>query len=305
MNCIKNIIGALSLILAISVTSGCNYTSLPYLTDAFGDEACSFIEKNKAQPFFLYLSFNAPHTPMHARPDYLDEARDFFQTEQRAINAAMTRSLDENVGKVMVKLKELGLEENTLVFFTNDNGGAMPYNAYNNSPFSGTKGTFLEGGVHVPFIAQWPKVITAGTKYENTVISLNILATAVGVANGELPNDREYDGVNLIPYITNSVGGIPHETLFWRLMHHGAVRKGDWKLIWFEDKPARLHNLKNDIGVRNDLASQKPELVKELLKEFHNWEEKLTDPVWYSDLKWKKHSIDQYNQNNVEKFIKK
>lgn len=281
-----------------------DYKALPYLTDAFGNEACQFIDSNKEQPFFLYLSFNAPHTPMHARPDYLEEAREQFQTVQRAINAAMTRSLDENVGKVMAKLKELGLEENTLVFFTNDNGGAMPYNASCNDPFSGTKGTFLEGGVHVPFLAQWPGVIPAGMKYEHPVITLDILPTAVALAGGNCPSDREYDGVNLIPLMTGQSDAIPHEKLFWRLQHHGAVRKGEWKLIWFDDQAPRLHNLREDIGEQINLVNQEPELVKELLDDFHNWEKELIAPIWVSHPQWKQHSRMRYNQAYVDSLKK-
>jgi len=281
-----------------------NYTALPYLTDAFGDEACSFIEKNKTQPFFLYLSFNAPHTPMHARPDYLEEARSLFQTEQRAVNAAMTRSLDENVGKVMSKLKELGLEENTVVFFTNDNGGAMPYNASCNDPFSGTKGTFLEGGIHVPFLVQWPGNLPLGVTYEKPVMTLDILPTAVALAGGELPGDRVYDGVNLMPYLLGDKTQNPHEKLFWRLKYHGAVRRGDWKLIWFEDQAPRLYNLKEDVGERTDLADDEPALVKELLSEFHHWEKELTDPLWWNEPYWKQHSMDRYNQAYVDSLKK-
>lgn len=187
--------------------------SLPYLTDAFGNEAVDFIERNKQQPFFLFLSFNAPHGPLQAKKKYLEDARPSFQTEQRAINAAMTRSLDENVGKVMAQLKALGLEENTLVIFTNDNGGAMPYNASLNAPFSGTKGTFLEGGIHVPFVAQWPEKIKAGTVYENQIITLDVLPTAVAAAGGTIADN--IDGVDFIPFLTKSNSAArPHEDLY-------------------------------------------------------------------------------------------
>ena len=281
-----------------------DYHSLPYLTDAFGDEACKFIEKNKEKPFFLYLSFNAPHTPMHARPDYLEEAKENFKTEQRAVNAAMTRSLDENIGKVMDKLKELGLEKNTLVIFTNDNGGAIPYNASCNDPFSGTKGTFLEGGIHVPFIAQWPDVIPKGKIFNEPVITLDILPTAIEVAGGELPVDRSYDGVNLLPYVQGKKKGHPHDALFWRLLHHGAVRKGNWKLIWFDDKPPRLHNLKDDIGEQVDLSEKFPNKVRELLSEFNKWQKELSEPTWRTHPKWQKHSRDRYDQKYVNQLRK-
>jgi len=283
---------------------GVDYTALPYLTDAFGDEACAFIQKNKEHPFFLYLSFNAPHTPMHARPDYLEEARALFKTDERAVNAAMTRSLDENVGKVMAQLKELGLEENTLVFFTNDNGGAMPYNASCNDPFSGTKGTFLEGGIHVPFLAQWPGVIPSGSKYEQAVITLDILPTAVALAGGELPVDSIFDGVNLMPFIMGKKDEVPHDKLFWRLQHHGAIRKGDWKLIWFDDQAPRLHNLREDIGERINMAEHEPALVKELLNDFQGWQNEMVSPLWTSHPRWTPHSRMRYNQAYVDSLKK-
>ncbi|MBR8538232.1 sulfatase [Carboxylicivirga sediminis] len=278
----------------------CDYKSLPYLTDAFGDKACEFIKRHQNEPFFLYLSFNAPHTPMHARADYLSEARQLFETEERAINAAMTRSLDENIGKVTALLQQLKLEENTLIFFTNDNGGAMPYNASCNDPFSGTKGTFLEGGVHVPFIATWKGVLPAGKTYDEPVISLDILPTAIALAGGELDDKIHYDGVNLMPYLLGEKAGKPHEKLFWRLFYHGAVRKGDWKLIWFDDRAPRLYNLKEDIAEQNDLSKMFPEKTAELLDEFHNWENELAVPIWETHSMWKNHTLDRYNQAYVD-----
>ncbi|MCT4604277.1 MAG: sulfatase [Marinifilum sp.] len=281
-----------------------DYTGLPYLTDAFGDEACRFIKKNKDAPFFLYLSFNAPHTPMHARPDYLNDAKKLFKTEQRAVNAAMTRSLDENIGKVMAYLKKLDLEKNTLVIFTNDNGGAMPYNASCNDPFSGTKGTFLEGGIHVPFLMQWKGVIPAGMQYNKPVISLDILPTALALSGGQLPNDRIYDGVNLIPFLLGQKTEAPHEALYWRLLHHGAIRKGEWKMIWFDDKAPKLYNLKEDIGEKSNISKQHPEILKELLNQYNGWQKELEDPIWRTNPIWKKHSRDRYDQDFVNTLRK-
>jgi arylsulfatase A-like enzyme len=271
---------------------------LAYLTDEFGDEAVQFIEENQDDPFFLFLSFNAPHGPLHARADYLEEARSDFRTEQRAINAAMTRSLDENIGKVMEQLRRLNLEKNTLVIFTNDNGGAMPYNASLNAPFSGTKGTFLEGGIHVPFMAQWPREIEKGTVFENQVITLDILPTAVAAAGGT--NAKNLDGVDLIPFLKVKEFILPHESLFWRLGHAGAMRTGDWKMIWFDDKLPRLHNLSSDIAEQIDLSEREPEILEQMLKEFHDWEKGLVKPLWRTDTIWKAHSRKRYNQAFVE-----
>ena len=277
--------------------------SLPYLTDAFGDEAAEFIERNKERPFFLYLSFNAPHTPMHAKADYLEKAKSVFQTEQRAVNAAMTRSLDENIGKVMTKLNELNLEENTLVIFTNDNGGAMPYNASSNAPFSGTKGTFLEGGIHVPFVAQWPARLEKGVTFEHPVITLDILPTVLAASNAVIP--ANLDGVDLLPFMDNADEQSPHKELFWRLGHHGAVRRGDWKLIWFDDLPPRLHNLSDDVAEQFDLSEEQPDLTNQLLESFHQWESGLIKPLWRTDTIWEAHSRMRYDQKYVETLIRK
>lgn len=277
-----------------------NYIELPYLTDAFGDRACKFISENKENPFFLYLSFNAPHTPMQAKPDYLEESKKIFSTEQRAVNAAMTRSLDENIGKVTTLLKKLNLDNKTIIFFTNDNGGAMPYNASCNDPFSGTKGTFLEGGIHVPFIVKWQGVLSPGTTFDKPVITLDILPTAIAVAGGKLENNLYYDGVNLIPYLLGEKTDEPHDKLFWRLFYHGAVRKGDWKLIWFDDRPPRLHNLKEDVAEKNDLSKKYPKKTEELLNDFHEWEKGLTEPVWRTHPMWKQHSLLRYIQTYVD-----
>ena len=279
--------------------------TLPYLTDAFGDKACEFIKSNRNDPFFLYLSFNAVHTPMQARSDYLEQERGRFETEGRALNSAMTRSLDDNIGKVISLVKELGLEEKTLIFFLNDNGGAMPYNSSCNDPFAGTKGTFLDGGIHVPFVVQWKGVLAEGVKYEKPVISLDILPTAVALAGGQFDKDILFDGVNLMPYLSGENKGDPHYKLFWRLIHHGAVRKGDWKLIWFDDKPPRLHNLKEDIKEQNDLSQKYPEKTKELLQDYYKWEKGTVDPLWYSDPIWKKHDRMRYDQDYVETLRRK
>jgi arylsulfatase A-like enzyme len=262
----------------------CNYKDqgeLTYLTDDKGNEACDFIRRNKHHPFFLYLAFNAPHIPMQAHETYIEEAIPHYATKKRAILAAMTRSLDENVGKVTSVIKELGLEKNTLVIFTNDNGGgAGAVNASSNGKLSGSKSTFLEGGIRVPLITSWKGVIPAGGKYAHPVTSLDILPTAVAAAGGELDKDIHYDGVDLMPYIKGKKKTIPHDILFWRMVYSGAVRKGDWKLHWFEDREPILFNLKDDISERTNLSKKNPAKTKELLKDFNNWQSELAKPVF-------------------------
>lgn len=280
---------------------------LPYLTDAFGDEAVAFLERHKAEPFFLYLSFNAPHGPLHARPDYLAEAREQFETEERAINAAMTRSLDENVGKVLAKLESLGLAENTLVVFTNDNGGAMPYNASLNAPLRGTKGTCLEGGNRVPCAMRWPAVLPAGMVYEEAIISLDLLPTFVAATKRGIEDDdaASLDGVNLWPYLSGELEGQPHEALFWKLNWGAAVREGDWKLVRTPAGEHWLFDLKADIGESKDLAKEHPDKLRDLRQQLESWESGLPVPIWVSAPMWRKHSLKRYDQERVQGFVRR
>jgi arylsulfatase A-like enzyme len=280
---------------------------LPYLTDAFGDEAVDFVTRHKAEQFFLYLSFNAPHTPMHARPDYLAEAKTHFKTESRAVNAAMTRSLDENVGKVLEALQREGLTDNTLIFFLNDNGGAMPYNASLNAPLRGTKGTCLEGGIRVPFSVQWPAKLPTGRVESRPVISLDILPTIMSAAGITLPTDRVFDGVNLAPFLTNGWAWQvlePHPTLFWKLNWAAAIRKGDWKLVRTPDDQHWLFNLSIDSAEKKDLFESEPKIAKELLAELQDWESQLMDPIWTTSPQWREHSLQRYSQETVNGFQK-
>ncbi|MFT7679827.1 MAG: arylsulfatase A-like enzyme [Planctomycetota bacterium] len=282
-------------------------STLPYLTDAFGDEAVGFIERHKAEPFFLYLSFNAPHGPLHARPDYLVEAREHFETEERAINAAMTRSLDDNIGKVLAKLEELGLAANTLVVFTNDNGGAMPYNASLNAPLRGTKGTCLEGGNRVPCAMRWPAVLGAGSVYEQPIISLDLLPTFVA-ATGRWVEDEgaaALDGVDLLPYLSGKAQGRPHAALFWKLNWGAAVRVGDWKLVRTPAGEHWLFDLSTDIGEHQDLAEQHPDKLRALRQRLETWESELPVPIWQSAPMWRKHSLERYDQERVQGFVRR
>ena len=274
---------------------------LPYLTDAFGDEAAAFIERNAERPFFLFVSFNAPHTPLQAKPDELKRLRPRYKGKQRATNAAMTRSLDENVAKLLAKLREKGLLDNTLVVFTNDNGGAMPYNASCNDPYSGTKGTFLEGGVRVPFCAQWPGEIPAGTVFDGTLSLLDLAPTFCAVAGAEFA-DAEFDGVDILPYLRGKKTGSVHETLHWRLDDIAALRQGKWKLVRFANAPPRLHDLLKDPREAQNLAEAEPEITARLLAELERWEAQLAPPLWPRNPIWRKHTRERYDQAKVESF---
>lgn len=249
-----------------------------YLTDALANEAISFIEKNKNQPFFVYLSFNAVHTPMEARKDDLEKFPNL--KGKRKTLAAMTLGLDRACGRVLDKIKELGLDENTIIVFTNDNGGPTDTNASVNDPLSGTKANHLEGGIRVPFLMSWPKNIKVNKTYNYPISTLDLLPTFVAAAGGDIQKIKGLDGVDLLPYIKGEKNERPHELLYWKKENRGAVRFNDWKLIRFPDRPAELYNLNEDISEINNLAAIYPDKVKSLYKKLFNWELTLERPLW-------------------------
>jgi arylsulfatase A-like enzyme len=263
-----------------------------YLTDAFGREAVAFIDRHKKEPFFLYLAFNAVHTPMHATEDRLKKF-DAVKDRQRHTYDAMTLALDDAVGRVLGKLRAEGLEENTLVFFFSDNGGptmkGTTINGSSNAPLRGSKRTTLEGGVRVPFVVSWKGRLPAGKVYDRPVIQLDILPTALAAAGAEAKAEWKLDGVNLLPYLDGKDAGTPHEALYWRFGEQMAIRRGDWKLVRYDpaadgDKgkatPAKLYNLAQDIGEANDLAAKEPDKLKELEAAWQKWDATLVRPLW-------------------------
>ncbi|MFN0107113.1 MAG: sulfatase-like hydrolase/transferase [Bryobacteraceae bacterium] len=246
-----------------------------YLTDAFGDEAVKFIERNKSNPFFLYLAPNAIHTPLHAIDHYLDRFAN-IKNEKHRLLAAMTSALDDNVGAVLAKLKETGQEKNTLVVFLSDNGCPVMTGAGTNGPLNGEKVTYFEGGIRVPFLMQWPGRIPAGKEYKKPVVSRDILPTFLAAAN--IPATGKFDGVNLLPFLNNNA--TPHEALFWRGGNGRAVRKGKWKLVEFGDQFSQLFDLETDIGETRDLTAKHPDVVKDLRTAWKTWSGQMAKPAW-------------------------
>ncbi|MFT5142691.1 MAG: arylsulfatase A-like enzyme [Rhodothermales bacterium] len=276
--------------------------SIGYLTDEFGARAADFVQRHREHPFFLFLSFNAPHTPMEAKPAYLTQARADYETTLRATNAAMTRSLDENVGRVLDMVREQGLEENTLIVFVNDNGGAMPYNGSLNAPLRGTKGTALEGGNRVPFLVSWPGRVDASTVYQAPVSTMDLLPTFLTAAGGHsLPS---LDGVDLLPFLTGQSAGVPHDTLYWKLNWGAAIRVGDWKLVRTPADDYWIFFLATDPGERNNLAATETGRVNGLRSALESWEAELPAPIWVSEDIWRQHSMDRYDQALVDGYIR-
>lgn len=250
-----------------------------YLTDAFRREAVAFIEKHKAEPFFLYLPFNAVHAPLQAPRKYLDRFAE-IKEEKRRTWAAMLSAMDDAVGAVLKTLRDNGLEENTLVIFFSDNGGPTQSTTSGNGPLRGYKGQVLEGGVRVAYMMQWKGTIPSGTVDDRPVIQLDVAPTLLAAAGGKAPSEA-FDGVDLMPYIKTAGDskGAPHKALCWRFGEQDAIRKGDWKLLDV-GAGSELYNLADDIGEKTNLAAKNPEKVKELEAELEVWKMGLAAPLW-------------------------
>ncbi len=259
-----------------------------HLTYAFAREAVSFIHKNKDKPFFLYLAFNAVHQPLQP-PLRLEKDFSEIEDQKRRRFAKMLKSMDEAVGSVLTKVREAGLEDDTLIVFMGDNGGPTEGNTSRNDPYKGYKDQVFEGGIRVPFMAQWKGQLPAGKTYDKPIISLDILPTAVAAAGGKVASNLE--GVDLLPYVKGEKKDAPHDALYWRYDKQSAIRKGDWKLVMHEERGIRLFNLANDPGEAEDLAKENPDKVKELQAAWDRWNAANTKPMWGCGThpEWEKH----------------
>lgn len=268
---------------------------LDYTTDAFGREAVAFIERHRHEPWFLYLAFNAVHTPLQATDERLAKFAGLADPKRRTYDA-MLLAMDEAIGRVRQKLADTGLEQQTFVLFISDNGGpTMPsttINASRNDPLRGSKRTTLEGGVRVPFIVSWPGRLKPGV-YEQPVIQLDATATALTVAGLQIKPEWKLDGVNLMPFLNSEAKGVPHEALYWRFGAQMAIRMGDYKLVRYDNNAdtqsgarnqgvtaPRLYDLASDIGEAKDLAAAKPDKVRELQSKWDTWNATLVAPLW-------------------------
>lgn len=263
-----------------------------YLTDRLTAEALRVIDRAGAQPFFLYLAHHAPHTPIEAKPD---DVKHFEQKlrpglhHQNAVYAAMVKSLDESVGRVLARLKQRGLEENTIIVFLSDNGGFTGKNngvpVTNNAPLRSGKGSLYEGGIRVPLLVRWPGVTPRGAECREPVVVMDLFRTlrAAGApASADAPRATAIsDGVDLTPLLKNPADKLDRDALFFHYPHYyetttpvSAVRAGDWKLLeYFEDNRVELFQLHDDQGEQHDLASQQPKKAAELRARLHAWRE--------------------------------
>jgi arylsulfatase A-like enzyme len=254
-----------------------------YLTDELSEAGLRFINKQAEnnQSFFLFLAYNAPHTPMHATEKYLSRFPD-IQDKKRKTYAAMVSAVDDGVGNVLRTLKDNGIEENTLIVFLSDNGGAHN-NASQNTPLRGTKGSVYEGGLRVPFAMQWKGVIPANTRYEESVSSLDIMASIVDILDIKTNPKKPLDGVNIIPYLTGKKKGAPHEYLFWRKWEQNAMAaiNADYKLLKVKkNAETEFYNLKKDVSEKENIKGSNSKKVQEIQKEWDKWNVQLKDRVF-------------------------
>jgi arylsulfatase A-like enzyme len=267
---------------------------ITYLTDDLTDQNIAFIRRHRDRPFFLYAAYNAPHSPMHARPE--DLAR-FAHIPDRARRTycAMVARFDHQIGRLLDALRETGLEEKTIVVFLSDNGGPVDQNASLNAPLNGQKGTLLEGGVRVPFLLRWPARLPAGVVYEPAVSALDLAPTflaAAGAAPGDLTG---LDGVDLTPHLTGAHAAAPHRELFWRFTVSAALRDGDWKLVRLPDRLPMLFNLRTDASEQRDVALTELERTRAMLARLGDWDVRLPHPVFLEGAVWKRRQLNLYD----------
>jgi arylsulfatase A-like enzyme len=272
-----------NLAFALRKDEGKRFRPSGYLTDVLADEAARAIDANRHRPFFLYLAFNAPHTPLQAPKADVD-ALAAIENPTLRVYGAMVRALDRGVGRVLEALRRNGLEENTLVLFVSDNGGADYVGLRDlNAPYRGWKMTFFEGGVRTPYFAKWPARLPRGARFDAPVAHVDVFATAAAAAGAALPTDRPMDGVDLVPYARGEAPGEPHEALFWRSGHYRTVLAGGWKLQVSERPPRTwLFHLGADPEERRELSAAEPARVAALRARLDAWEREQAPPAWPS-----------------------
>ncbi|HIK93825.1 MAG TPA: N-acetylgalactosamine-4-sulfatase [Planctomycetes bacterium] len=255
-----------------------------YLTDALTREAVDFIDRHDDKPFFLYLAYNAVHSPLQGADAYMQKFS-HIEDIHRRIFAAMLSNLDDSVGAVMKQLRDSGLEENTIVFFLSDNGGPTRELTSSNLPLRGGKGTLYEGGVRIPFMVQWKGTIPPGQVYHKPVSSFDIYATAAANSEG-VTAPKQVEGVDLVPFLTGKDAGTPHETLFWRQGGKCGLRHGDWKAVRMGGRKAtgkarwELYDLSKDLSEETNLATSNPERLAELVAIWDKINGEMSEPLF-------------------------
>jgi arylsulfatase A-like enzyme len=265
-----------------------------YLTDRIGRQAVEYISKNKSTPFFMFIAFNAPHSPMQAKKEH-KSMYGHIKNEALQLYAAMLHSMDENIGKILRELDNQNLTQNTLIVFLSDNGPSLGYTVDwpkewpkvllgSAGNLSGHKSKLLEGGIRTPFILRWPEKIKAGAIYQHPVSSLDIYPTVCAAANVKITKATIIDGVNLLPFLNNKQKEVPHKELFWFANEDGAVRSGFWKLI-VNKNMISLYNLESDEAEKNNLSEKEVAVKEELLAAWNKFRNEMPAPCNQSQRK--------------------
>ena len=261
-----------------------------YLTDAIARETVAFIDANHTKPFFVYVPFNAVHTPIEATKKYQDRFPNESNQTKRDYYA-MTSALDDAVGSIVAAIDKHGLTDNTLVVFVNDNGGPIYTGVQSNGPLKLGKLFLFEGGIRVPMIIKLPGTFEPNYVYDQPASTLDLFPTICGTAGIKIPSKINLDGIDLSPFIKGQVTGSPHDALFWSNGPNIAVRHGDWKLVKSYNN-TWLFNLASDIGESNNLAKSKPEIVEQLETLYHEWRSRMNEPAWPSKPNRRKIEVD-------------
>ena len=249
-----------------------------YLTDAITREAVDFIDRHTDKPFFLFVAYNAVHSPLQGADAYM-ERFDHIEDIQRRIFAAMLANLDDSVGAITEKVRREGLVNETMIYFISDNGGPTRELTSSNLPLRAGKGQMYEGGIRVPFMVQWPGKLPKGTTYERPVITTDIFATTFAAAGLSMQQSGTFDSANILPYINGDTDGDPHESLYWRQGAKRAFRKGDMKVVR-QGSAWEFYNLSQDISEKNELGESKHALLNELVKEWEELDAQMVDAAF-------------------------
>ena len=257
------------------------FTPAGYMTDYLSQQAVAAIDANRNRPFFMYLAYNAPHTPLHAKKADYDRLPMIANHTER-VYGAMMLALDRGIGQVMAALDQYDLTDNTLVIFTSDNGGAHYVGLPDlNKPYRGWKTTFFEGGIHTPFFIKWPARIQPGSRYDEPAAHIDIFATAAAAAGLPLPSDRVMDGVDLVPFVTGAASGAPHRAILWRSGGYSAAISQRWK-IQVSDPPGKtwLFDLGNDPTEQHNLAASEPVQLARMQQLLAEGQADWVAPLW-------------------------
>ena len=267
----------------VSYNGGAWFEPAKYLSDYYTDEAITAIRANKNRPVFMYLAHWGVHTPLQAsKADY--DALSSIPDHRKRVYAAMVRSIDRSVGRILQTLKDEGLDENTMVVFASDNGApgyiGLPEV---NKPYRGWKLTMFEGGLRVPYTAKWPGHIAPGTHYQPPISNIDIMPTVVAAAGGAMPQDRAVDGVNLLPFLSPKPALQPGRALFWRDGPYRAMQESGWKLIVSErPKKEWLFDLRKDPTEKLNLAREQPQQLAAMRAKMQAHHANMPPPLWPS-----------------------